>query len=44
MDDAEEYQCALRLQKVFNKEIAKMGLAEAEPEKPKSKKRNRRTF
>ena len=47
MEDAEEYQCALRLRKVFDRTVAKMGLTEEEEEvavgQPKSK-RSRRTF
>jgi len=42
MEDAEEYQCAVRLEKVFNREIAKMGLGEP-ADQPKNK-RGRRTF
>jgi len=48
-EDADEYKCGTRLQKYFNKEVAKMGLAEAsEPEQPPVKKpaskKSRRTF
>ena len=40
MEDTEEYQCATRLEKYFEKEIGKMGLSE-QSSKPK---RNRRTL
>jgi len=42
MDDTEEYMCAKRLEKYFDKEISKMGLSE-EPVQ-KASKRGRRTF
>jgi hypothetical protein len=42
MEDAEEYQCAIRLEKFFEKEVKKLGLSE-EPAAPKAK-RNRRTM
>ena len=42
MEDAEEYQCARRLEKFFEKEVKKLGLSE-EDSVPKAK-RNRRTL
>jgi hypothetical protein len=41
MEDAEEYQCAVRLEKFFEKEVKKLGLTEEIV--PKGK-RNRRTL
>ena len=46
MEDAEEYQCAVRLEKFFEKEVKKLGLSEeaaAAAAAPKAK-RNRRTM
>lgn len=40
MEDAQEYQCALRLEKYFDKEISKMGLSE----ETNRSKRGRRTL
>jgi len=38
-DDTEEYSCGLRLEKYFDKEVRKMGLAEESPTSNKSKKK-----
>jgi hypothetical protein len=43
MEDAEEYQCAIRLEKFFEKEVKKLGLSEEPAAAPKAK-RNRRTM
>ncbi len=43
MEDAEEYQCAIRLEKFFEKEVKKLGLSEEPAAVPKAK-RNRRTM
>ncbi len=44
-DDAEEYQCGLRLEKYFRKEARKLGLLEQEGEEPnKPARKIRRTF
>jgi hypothetical protein len=43
MEDAEEYQCAIRLEKFFEKEVKKLGLSEA-PVPVHKAKRSRRTL
>ena len=43
MEDTEEYQCAVRLEKYFDKETGKLGLTEQSAVPPKGK-RNRRTM
>jgi len=40
-DDAEEFQCAIRLEKLFEKEVKKLGLSDDSPPPKKSKKGKR---
>jgi len=37
-DDTDEFKCGVRLEKYFDKEVKKMGLAEESPPSKKSKK------